>query len=317
MAEPSTTNKGLIAPNTGDLVGTWGSAAVNPNWVALDGMLGGFATFSLSSATTVLLTTPTGTASPGAGPTQSQNALLRFTGTLTGNSVFQFSLPGFYIVENLCTVGSFYVQLAPALGTGNTIGAIPGKKCHVFYDGTNMDFVDLPDPGTYLDLAVATTPSWYGACTVQPYLICNGSIYTSTLYPNLALVLGSTFGGNGSSTFGVPDLQGRYRIPIDTEGTRITSAGSGINGAALGASGGSQLLQAHTHTYSDPGHSHLVGFTQALQGFGTLNEVNFVTSPLQVETSTSTINIAIGTAGSGASGNIPPALVAGLTLIKT
>ena len=39
MAEPQTVNGGLIVPNTGDLVGTWGSAALNPDFVAVDGFL--------------------------------------------------------------------------------------------------------------------------------------------------------------------------------------------------------------------------------------------------------------------------------------
>ena len=41
MAEPTTINKALIVPNTGDLPGTWGSAAINPDLSAIDGMLGG------------------------------------------------------------------------------------------------------------------------------------------------------------------------------------------------------------------------------------------------------------------------------------
>ena len=206
MAEPNTVNRQLVVPLTGDLVGAWGTSALNPNFSQLDGILGGAATISLSSATTFALTIGTGSITPSGGPNQSSNALLKFTGTLTGNAVIQFSQPGFYIVHNACTVGAFYVQLAPSAGTGSTIGAPPGKKQHVFFDGTSMDYVNMPDPGAAHDLHGATAlPPWMTACSVLPYLIKDGSTYSSSVYPQLAAQLGSTFGGNGITTFGVPD----------------------------------------------------------------------------------------------------------------
>ena len=76
MTEPVTVNKALIIPNTGDLSGTWGSAAINPDMTAIDGMLGGFQTISLSVATSFSLSLPSGSLTPGAGPNQSQNALI-------------------------------------------------------------------------------------------------------------------------------------------------------------------------------------------------------------------------------------------------
>ena len=165
MPEPTTPN--TIVPLTGDLVGAWGTAALNPNFLAIDGMLCGVQTLAFSSATTIALTTATGSITPSAGPFQSQNALLKLSGTLTGNVIIQFTQPGPYIIHNQCIVGNFYVQLAPSSGTGNAIDAPPGEKVTVFFDGSSMDYVDLDVVGSGLRLRGATAiPAWIAsACT--------------------------------------------------------------------------------------------------------------------------------------------------------
>jgi acyl-CoA synthetase (AMP-forming)/AMP-acid ligase II len=94
MTEPTTVNVGYIVPNTGDLPGTWGTAALNPDLVALDGFQGGVQVISVTGSP-ITLTAPAGfTAAPGAGPNQSQNAVLRFTGTQTANVTVGLPLPG-------------------------------------------------------------------------------------------------------------------------------------------------------------------------------------------------------------------------------
>lgn len=324
MVEPTTVNKALIVPNTGDLVGAWGTSALNPDFVAIDGMLGGFAILSLSSATTIALSAPSGSITPSAGPTQQQNALLKFTGTLTGNAVIQFTLPGFYIVDNRCTVGAFSIQLAPSAGTGTVIGAPPGRKAHIFFDGTNVDYIDMPEVGSALDLHGATAvPPWMTACSVLPYLIKDGSTYSTSVYPALGAQLGSTFGGNGITTFAVPDERNRARVGLDTNGPgsfsgRITTTICGINGQVMGAAGGDQNMPTHTHTATDSGHQHDLGIN------GTNNFQNGGGSPAYfgagVGTHTSLISTAIivvQNAGSGVGANVQPTIVSFLPLIKT
>lgn len=265
MAEPITTNRYFIAPLTGDLPGAWGTAALNPNFQSIDTLFGGVTTISLSVTTTILLTVPATTGVwPGGNPSQSMNALIKFTGAQTGSATIQFTLPGFYIVNNQCT-GTTFVKLSPSAGVGNSIGAPPGQKVHVFYDGTDMDFVDLPTPGSALDLHINTTtlPPWMTACSVAPYLVKDGSVYTSSIYPALAQLLGSTYGGNGITTFGVPDERSRTRLGVDTiqaasgaTAARITFAQAGFTGALLGAAGGtsiSSLVTANTPPYLPTG----------------------------------------------------------------
>jgi microcystin-dependent protein len=321
---PNTVNIGLSVPNTGDLPGAWGTAAVNPNMQIVDGLLGGFVSLALSSATTIALTTTTAALTPSAGPDQSSNSLLRFVGTLTGNVTIAFTRPGFYIVENKCVVGGFCVALAPSSGTGNVIGAPPGEKCHVFYDGVSMDYVDLGRVGEALDLHGATAiPAWISVCTVPPYLLKNGLVYTSSIFPALAAMLGSTFGGNGITTFGVPDELSRVRLPLDTSATgRVTAGISGINGTTMGSAGGNQFLQAHSHGITDPGHTHTqtVFFFSSVQGgtgAGGVVCLSGGTGTTTLNSNNSTTNISINVGGSGTSQNMPPAIVSFLPLIKT
>lgn len=317
MVEPTTVSKQFIVPLTGDLVGSWGTSALNLNFVALDGILGGFAAIALSSATTIALSVATGSITPSAGPTQSQNALLRFSGTLTGTATIQFTMPGFYIIENKCTVGAFSVNLAPSAGTGNSIGAPPGQKVYVFYDGTSMDYVDMPAVGSALDLhGLTALPAWMQACTVLPYLIKDGTIYTSSIYPALGAQLGSTFGGNGITTFAVPDERSRIRLPVDTGTTgRVTAAVSGINGTTMGAAGGSQFMQQHNHGITDPGHVHPFPISQGANAVGGSDVHSASTTPQN--TSNATTNITINNTGTGTSQNMPPVIVSFLPLIKT
>jgi microcystin-dependent protein len=326
MADPTTSNRLLAIPTRGSDSGTW-DLPVNGNSIALDGMFGGVTTISLSSATTLLLSVPsTGSVSAGSGPNQSQNALIVLSGTLTGNCEIKFTLPGFYIVNNKCTVGSSCILLAPSSGTGNIIGAPPGRKCHVFFDGSNMDYVDLPEVGSFMDMAVSATPVWMSptANSVLSWLVCDGSLYNVSSYPALGNLVGSTFGGNGLTTFGVPDLRARNRIPLDNQGfngaaNRVTAAVSGINGTQWGAAGGDQNVGQHNHTATviDPGHFHVLNQQAIGNSAGGSNTVQIGGNLLNTNTAVTNISVAVNTGGLGVGANIPPGLVFGMTFIKT
>ncbi len=318
---PNTTNKVLNVPNTGDLVGTWGSAAINPDMVAIDGMFGGVATVSLSSSN-VLLSAPVGSVTPAAGPTQQQNAVIKLTGTLTIALNVGLTLPGYYIFHNLCTVGSFFVLLSNSTFAGTRIGLPPGKAQHVYFDGTTPFYVNTPDVGTYTMVAASTVPAWISNSTVPPYLLCNGTIYNISDFPFLGSMLGSTYGGNGSTTFGVPDLRGRYPLSLDGGTGRVTSGGSGINAAILGAAGGNQMMQQHTHTPGviDSGHSHsYTAFFSSIGSSQYAGPASTSGSDIVSTTSVSTtgISVTIGNTGSGSSQNMPPTITSGIWLIKT
>lgn len=318
---PNEPIKGLSVPDTGTLPGTWGSGAINPDIVALAAMLGGVQSISLSSATTFSLSAGTGSITPGAGPTQSQNAFLQFSGTLSGNAVITLPLPAFYVINNACVVGSNYIQLR-AVGTGNLIGLPDGKASLIWNNGTDVSFCDQVEVGSFLYLAMATTPAWMGACTVRPYLLADGSLYSTSVYPILGGRLGSTFGGNGASTFGVPDLGNRALVSLATSGgVRMNTVVCGINGSVFGSSGGSQSLASHDHTgtvtdsrtfkfmYDDVNNIPIGGTNVASRNNGSIQN--------QFVTPAGSITVAIASTGAGGSQNVQPTIVGGIALIKT
>lgn len=320
---PNTSNRALNTPDTGSLVGSWGTTAVNNNMSVIDGILGGVVSVSLTNVNVTLgISTGsigTGSITPGAGPVQADNAVVRFTGTLTGNCVITFPCPGFWIVENNCVVSTAYVQ-ARATGTGNMVGLPPGEPCHIYCDGTDVKFVNMGRVGEFVDLAVASTPAWVSACSIKPYLVCDGSVYSSSIATALSTMLGSTFGGNGVSTFGVPDLGNRVRLPI---GSRITSGSGGFNGAIMGVTGGVATQTISTSNlpaslpYTDPGHTHTTPADSASQyASGATAAVQKLAGTLTNSVSTTNITINPGSPNTPL-GVVQPSLVFGLTFVKT
>lgn len=303
-------------------MGLWGSAALNPDLVALDGFFGGVQTLSLSN-TNVVLTVPAGfTATPSPGPTQAQNAVIRLTGALSGNVQITLPLPGFYIVENL-TTGNFVVTLQAVTPT-QVIGIDQGMCQHVYNDGANVRFVNLGETGKMeFWTGYTAIPAWVMACTKPPYLLCDGTAtYNFATYPYLGARYGSNFGGNGVTTFGVPDMRGRIPLAYDGTGARITSAVSGINGQTIGAAGGDQNTQSHDHTFAGTPATITVtgsgiGVGQfsgpatpntiiLVQGNGSAGSASGPYTPAGTNTSF----------GAGASQNVPPAQVAGIWVVR-
>lgn len=325
MVEPNTSNIGLIIPNDGSLSGTWGSAAINPDMVAIDGLFGGVVSVSLSSSP-VTLTSPAGTISAAAGPTQSQNSIIKLTGTLSANVQVTLPLPGQQRIHNL-TTGNFVVTLR-AVGSGAVVGIPQGEVTNVYNDGTNVYLmlgVDIGEVKSWTGLTAM--PSWVTSCTNRPYLLCDGTVYNISDYPYLGNRLLGTFGGNGLTTFAVPDLRGRVSLPYDGTGTRITSAGCGINGQTLGASADNQSvtltlsqIPTHNHTLTDPGHFHQLGYSQAAAagpGFSAVAGFPASGAAVNATTDTRTTGITIADAGGGAlHTNVQPSIVTGISVIR-
>src|SRR5207237_7087255 len=80
------------------------------------------------------------------------------------------------------------------------------------------------------------------------WMFCEGQLLPISEYETLFILIGTTYGGDGQSTFGLPDLRGR--IPIHQG-----------NGFTLAETGGSEQI---TLTVSQiPAHTHpLLGSTQ-------------------------------------------------------
>jgi hypothetical protein len=88
----------------------------------------------------------------------------------------------------------------------------------------------------------------------------SGQAISRSTYAALFALIGTTYGsGDGSTTFNLPGVGGRLlacRENMNGAGAegRITTAGSGIDGATLGAAGGAQSVTLDTTMI--PSHSH-------------------------------------------------------------
>jgi microcystin-dependent protein len=95
--------------------------------------------------------------------------------------------------------------------------------------------------------------SYAGSSAPTGWLLCFGQNVSRTTYADLFAVISTTYGsGDGSTTFGLPDLRGRVPAGLDNMGG--SDAGRLDWANTLGTSGGSQT---HTLTTSEiPSHSH-------------------------------------------------------------
>jgi hypothetical protein len=102
--------------------------------------------------------------------------------------------------------------------------------------------------------------TWNAGATLPPrHLLCAGQAVSRTVYSALFASLQTSHGpGDGTSTFNLPDLRGRVPAGLDnmggTDANRMSVIGAARN--TLGGVGGSQNIQAHSHSLTDPGHGH-------------------------------------------------------------
>lgn len=129
--------------------------------------------------------------------------------------------------------------------------------------------------GTVLTFAFNYAPSGWAAC--------NGQMMSIAQYNALFALLGTTYGGNGQQTFGLPNLQSR--MPI-CQGT-----GGGLTTRVIGESSGTETVTASLTNL--PTHTHtLAGLTATT----TLQLANPASNPLGTPTAT---NSYIGASGTG------------------
>lgn len=161
------------------------------------------------------------------------------------------------------------------------------------------------------------------------WMFCAGQILPIAQYSAVYAILGATYGGDGRTTFALPDLRGRIPVGVGT--------GTGLSPWDLGQKGGYENAQlpAHTHTAStssltlsataagniapaclndDGDQSTPKGNVQAkaANGYAAAGDADYTMAPISVSlpvTGTVTGNVTIGPAGSNvALSNIQPSL---------
>jgi len=198
----------------------------------------------------------------------SSAALFHSTVTITGNV---------HLSSNVTVKGDVHVS---------------SKVCASAFYGDGANITGLLPTGAILPYAVTAAPTGFK--------LCDGSAHTRTGTSTAALyaIIGTFYGaGNGSTTFNVPDLAGRFMAGF---GSALTSTTVGmIDGTAVGHSGG---VQAVTLAEAQlPSFNHLAGSNIFSKRDDAENNLQSGTSVASVSTTS--------TGGGGIHSNIPPALI--------
>lgn len=124
-----------------------------------------------------------------------------------GNQVSTFNLPNF-------------ASGAAPVGTGQAVGRVPvalGQQIAGPVPGVGVNYLislegpypsggtgAFPATGQYLGQVIA----YGGASVPSGWALCDGSLQQISAYSALFELIGTTYGGDGQSTFGLPDLRG-------------------------------------------------------------------------------------------------------------
>jgi microcystin-dependent protein len=127
--------------------------------------------------------------------------------------------------------------------------SIPGEG-KVVFDNALKQFVASEDGKEFLPLRGVPigVPLPYGGTTAPPgFFMCDGAAVSRAVYARLFAVLSTRYGaGDGSTTFNLPDMRGRFPLGKAPSGT----------GSTLGETGGdATALTTHRHGFD---HDHYV-----------------------------------------------------------
>jgi len=137
------------------------------------------------------------------------------------------------------------------------------------------------------------------------YSLCNGQLLAISQNQALFALLGTTYGGNGTQTFGLPDLRGR--TPVSWQ------QGPGLSNYVLGEATGTEKvtllynnLPSHQHgikanntapTTAVPSSSAFLAVGPTITSGGTSTAINFYST--SVPNATMNTSTALGATGGG------------------
>ena len=155
----SYTSFGVEIMVTGENSGTWGSKT-NTNLTLIEQAIGGYEEVSIAGgAQTTALTLSNAALSNG------RNAVIKFTGTITGNQIVTVpdSLEKTYVFLN-GTTGAFTVEVKTVSGTGITFSATDKGYKYLYANGTNVEEIALASPpgGSNLEIQYNDNGSFGG-----------------------------------------------------------------------------------------------------------------------------------------------------------
>lgn len=243
--------------------------------------------------------------------------------------------------------GSDYVEIASGLALGETSStAYRGDRGKIAYDHSqetgnphNTAFSDVAPTGGNSGQVLTKTDNGYewqdakgggsdepiqagiiypfaGSTVPNGFLLCDGQAVSRTTYSELFNVIGTTYGeGDGSTTFNLPDLSGRFGV-----GSSDSYALGSVGGEAEHTLTVDEMPQ-HNHsasTSSAGAHVHSVRYksfsmTQTTSGYAVLrrnqsgDSYDGTDSDAALSAGSHTHTVSVGNSGGGqAHNNMPP-----------
>lgn len=117
----------------------------------------------------------------------------------------------------------------------------------------------------------------------RDWALCNGQTLALSQYQTLFALIGVTYGGNGQTTFMLPNLQGRMPVGMGN--------GLGLTPRTIGEVSGTENVTATINNL--PNHTHTLA---GISASTTLQLANPASNPVNTPTAT---NSFIGTSGTG------------------
>jgi microcystin-dependent protein len=122
------------------------------------------------------------------------------------------------------------------------------------YEATKYNFSGADLTGIE-GIPTATIVPWSSASVPTGFLECNGSAVSRSTYSALFAIVGTTYGaGDGSSTFGLPNLQDNVAVGksnnkalASTGGANTVTATGNVAGSTANASLSTAQLASHSH----------------------------------------------------------------------
>ena len=116
------------------------------------------------------------------------------------------------------------------------------------FDGANLTGIE--------GIPTATIVPWSSSSVPSGFLECNGANVSRSTYADLFGIIGTTYGsGDGSSTFGLPDLQDNVAIGKSnnknlgsTGGANTVTSTGNVGGSTANATLSTAQLASHSHS---------------------------------------------------------------------
>lgn len=164
---------------------------------------------------------------------------------------------------------------------------------------------------------------WASTAPNSSFAFPYGQAISRTTYASLFALIGTTYGGgDGSTTYNLPDLRGRISVPADNMGGSQAGRINNVLGNNLGYAAGEQThlltiseIPSHIHsaTVNDPGHTHPANNISGFYGggnYGPATNGGSFEQPLSLGSATTGISVSISSVGGSSShNNVQPSIV--------